>query len=143
MGFALAPARNGKVIPPDEFETWPEAKRRAVQESIEIFEKNREHIFQRIPQSQKGRHDEMRKLNRDTSMFTVAQSIEDLKAKLSDIPRIIVHLNAPLVPQIMVGSKGEQSGTLIDAFVGTLLREASGGAADLGTSEYYHVISMS
>ena len=38
LGFALAPGRNGAVIiPPDEFNAWPEAKRRETQRVIEAL----------------------------------------------------------------------------------------------------------
>ena len=39
MGFALAPARDGKPVPPDEFRTWPEAKRKEIQATIEAARK--------------------------------------------------------------------------------------------------------
>ena len=35
MGFALAPLRDGKIVPPDEFNGWPEDKRHEVQEIIQ------------------------------------------------------------------------------------------------------------
>ena len=40
LGFALAPAKDDKVVPPDEFRTWPEAKRNEVQSAIEGLEKD-------------------------------------------------------------------------------------------------------
>jgi lon-related putative ATP-dependent protease len=94
LGFALAPARDGQVVPPDEFSTWPEAKRREVQEIIETLEKDLEHIMHQVPQWQKAHRDEIRKLNRDTAMFAVGQSIDEAKAKFTDIPRIIEYLEA-------------------------------------------------
>jgi predicted ATP-dependent protease len=94
LGFALAPARDGQVVPPDEFSKWPEAKRREVQEIIEILEKDLEHIMLQIPQWQKAHRNEIRKLNRDTAMFAVGQSIDEAKSKFTDIPRILEHLEA-------------------------------------------------
>ena len=87
VGFALAPARDGQVVPPDEFSKWPEPKRREVQETIEILEKDLEHIMHQIPQWEKAHRDEIRKLNRDTAMFAVGQSIDEVKAKFPDVPR--------------------------------------------------------
>jgi lon-related putative ATP-dependent protease len=94
MGFALAPAHDGQVVPPDEFGKWPEDKRREVQEIIQALEKDLEHIVRQIPQWEKARRDEIRKLNRETAMFAVGQSIDEAKAKLTDIPRIAEHLEA-------------------------------------------------
>jgi lon-related putative ATP-dependent protease len=94
VGFALAPARDGQVVPPEEFSTWPEAKRREVQETIELLEKDLEQIMHQVPQWQKAHRDEIRKLNRDSAMFAVGHSIDEVKAKFVDIPRVIEHLEA-------------------------------------------------
>ncbi len=50
LGFALAPAKDGQVVPPEEFGAWPEAKRREVQAIIEALEKDLEHIVHQLPQ---------------------------------------------------------------------------------------------
>jgi len=94
VGFALAPARDGQVVPPDEFNTWPEAKRREVQDVIQTLETDLERIMHQIPQWQKAHREEIRKLNRDTAMFAVGQSIDEAKSKFTDIPRVIEHLEA-------------------------------------------------
>jgi predicted ATP-dependent protease len=94
MGLALAPAKDGQVVPPDEFNTWAEDKRHAVQEQIQLLEKDLEHIVLQIPQWEKSRRDEIRKLNRDTAMVAVGQSIEEAKAKFTNIPAIADHLEA-------------------------------------------------
>ena len=47
-----------------------------------------------IPQWQKAHREEIRKLNRDTAMFAVGQSIDEAKSKFTDIPRVIEHLEA-------------------------------------------------
>jgi lon-related putative ATP-dependent protease len=94
MGFALAPTQEGQVVPPDEFASWPEEKRREVQETIQALEKELEHIVRQIPQWEKARRDEIRKLNRETATFAVGQSIDEAKAKFADIPRIAEHLDA-------------------------------------------------
>jgi lon-related putative ATP-dependent protease len=80
------------VIPPDEFGTWPEEKRREVQKIIEVFEKDLEHIIHQIPQWEKQRRDDVRQLNRDTAKYAVDQLIEEAKAAFKDIPRVVQHI---------------------------------------------------
>jgi lon-related putative ATP-dependent protease len=94
LGFALAPAKNDQVVPPDEFRTWPEPKRREVQAAIESLEKDLEHIIHQIPQWEKQRRDEIRQLNRDTAKYALDQLIEDAKAAFHDIPRVVQHIEA-------------------------------------------------
>jgi len=53
FGFALAPAVNGEVVPPEQFSTWPEAKRREIEALIGVLEKDLEHIVHQLPQWEK------------------------------------------------------------------------------------------
>ena len=94
LGFALAPVRESKVVPPDEFSTWPEAKRREVQSIIEALEKDLEHIVRQIPRWETQRRDEARQLGRDTAKYAVDQLIEDTKQAFTDIPRVVQHIEA-------------------------------------------------
>jgi lon-related putative ATP-dependent protease len=92
LGFALAPARDGEVIAPAEFNAWPEEKRRDVQVKIDTLEKELEQIMRRVPQWEKQRRDEIRNLNRDTARISVDQSIEEAKAKFADLQRVLDYL---------------------------------------------------
>ncbi|MGZ9067484.1 MAG: Lon protease family protein, partial [Burkholderiales bacterium] len=93
LGFALAPVRDGKVVPPDEFRAWPDAKRREVQDIIEALEKDLEHIVRQVPRWETQRRDETRQLNRDTARYAVDQLIEDAKAAFNDVPRVMQHID--------------------------------------------------
>ncbi|MEX0752704.1 MAG: ATP-binding protein [Xanthobacteraceae bacterium] len=92
LGFALAPGKNGQVVPPDEFNAWPEAKRLEIQAVIEVLEKDLEHIVRQIPQWEKQRRDGVRQLNRETAKYAVDQLIDEAKTAFSDIPRIVEHI---------------------------------------------------
>jgi lon-related putative ATP-dependent protease len=92
LGFALAPAKGGQVVPPDEFTAWPDAKRREVQAIIESLEKELEHIIHQLPQWERERRDDLRQLNRETAKYAVDQLIDETKAAFSDIPRVVEHI---------------------------------------------------
>ncbi len=92
LGFALAPAKDGQVVPPEEFSAWPEAKRRDVQAIIEALEKDLEHIVHQLPQWETQRRDELRQLNRQTAKYAVDQLIEETKAAFKDVPRVVQHI---------------------------------------------------
>jgi lon-related putative ATP-dependent protease len=100
FGFALAPAENGQIVPPEQFHTWPEAKRTEMQEVIQVLEKDLEHIMRQIPRWEKERRDEVRKLNRETAKFAVDQLLEDEKSEFADLPRIAQHIEAVRVDLI-------------------------------------------
>jgi predicted ATP-dependent protease len=105
MGFALGPLRDGKIVPPEDFNSWPESQRREVQETIQDLERELEQVVRQIPKLEMERRDELRKLNRDTAMLAVSQSIEEVRSKFTDLPRVIQHLEAvraDLVDNVML-----------------------------------------
>ncbi len=112
LGFALAPTRDGTVVPPEEFNAWPDAKRRETQRTIEELENELERIMRQVPQWEKERREEIRKLNRETAKYAVDQSIEESKALLKDIPRIVEHFETvhnDLIENVgMFIAKGEE-----------------------------------
>jgi len=104
-GFALAPLQDGKIVPPDEFGTWPESKRKEVQEVIQGLEKDLEQVVRQIPRLEMERRDEIRKLNRETARFAVGQSVDEARSKFTDLPKVIEHLEAArtdLVDNVML-----------------------------------------
>ncbi|MCC6778907.1 MAG: AAA family ATPase [Hyphomicrobiales bacterium] len=119
-GFALAPAENGQIVPPEQFHTWPEAKRDATQAVIQSLEKELERVMHQVPQWEKGRRDEIRKLNRETAKFSVDQLIQEAKAEFHDLPRIGQHIEAvqaDLVENVgmfVVKSEGEETTEPLD-----------------------------
>jgi len=114
MGFALAPVRDGKPVPPDELRKWPEEKRKEVQEMIAELEKDLEHVVRRVPQWETERRDEIRKLNRQTARVAIGQFIDRTKQHFADVPKILAHLEAirtdlvENVAMFVVKSEGEE-----------------------------------
>jgi lon-related putative ATP-dependent protease len=94
FGFALAPERNGKVVAPDEFHTWPDAEKKQAQDAIAALEKELEHIIQQTPQWDKERRDEIRTLNRESANIAVRHFIDDVKQQFADVQRIPDYLEA-------------------------------------------------
>ena len=80
FGFALAPMHDGKIVPPEEFSAWPEARRSEVQATMQALEKER--------------RDALRQLNRETAKLAVDQLIDEAKSGFADLPRIAAHFEA-------------------------------------------------
>jgi predicted ATP-dependent protease len=100
MGFALAPAEKGELVPPEQFHAWPEAKQTEMQEMIQALEKELEHIMHQIPQWERERRDGIRKLNRDTASYAIGQLIEETKSDFADLPSIAQHIETVRVDLI-------------------------------------------
>ena len=94
VGFAMAPAANGEVVPPDQFNAWPEDKRAETQAEIAVLEKDLERIVRQIPQWDKQRRDEVRALDRETAKYAVDHLIEEVSTAFADMPRVAEHIEA-------------------------------------------------
>jgi len=129
-GFALVPSHDGQPVPPDEFATWPEDKRRETEAAIESLEKDLEHIMHQIPQWETERRDEIRKLNRETVKFAISHLIDAAKARFMDVEKITTHLEAMRsdlienVAMFVLKSESEEGQAPHDQFDGTFDRYA-------------------
>lgn len=94
MGFGMAPVRNGKVVPPAEFNAWTKEEQRAIREAIQELEKELEQTLRSIPRLEKEQRDAVRELDRETAEFAVAQPFEHLKTQFSDLPAVLQHIEA-------------------------------------------------
>ncbi len=93
-GFAVAPAHDGKVVPPEEFNAWSDERKRAAQLAIQEIERELEQTLRGIPRIEKERRDAVRALDREVASFAIGQLIEEARAPFADLPKIIAHLDA-------------------------------------------------
>lgn len=94
MGFAMAPARNGQVVPPDQFSTWNESEQQKVQAAIQELEPELEQTLRAMPRLDKERRDAVRALDQETARFAVGQLIEEAGAAFADLPDVRTHMDA-------------------------------------------------
>ncbi len=94
MGFGIAPVRDGKVVPPAEFNAWPEADQKAVRDAIQDLEKELEETLRALPRAEKEQRDAIRALDRETAQFTIGQPLDELKARFADLPKVADHIEA-------------------------------------------------
>ena len=88
MGFAMAPMRDGKVVPPPEFNAWPEAEQQATREAIAGLEKDLEETLRAVPRVEKEQRDAVRALDREVATFAIAQPFEEVAAAFADLKQV-------------------------------------------------------
>jgi predicted ATP-dependent protease len=93
MGFGMAPMRDGKVVPPAEFNSWSEAEQRATRDAIEELEKELEQTLHSLPRLEKEQRDAVRTLDRETAEFAMAPPFDQLKAQFNDLPAVVQHID--------------------------------------------------
>lgn len=94
MGFGMAPMRDHKVVPPEDFNSWPEEEQGSTREALQELEKELEQTLRSIPRREKEQRDAVRALNRETAEFAVTQPFEQVKAQFADLPPVVEHIEA-------------------------------------------------
>ena len=92
MGLALAPVRNGEVIPPDAFQRMPAAEREQITADIEALQAELEATVRHIPEWEREHRDAVRQLNRDTTAVIVNHLLTDVRSAFTDIADCVAYL---------------------------------------------------
>lgn len=125
MGFTVAPAKDGKVVPPEEFSGWSEERQKVLRETIARTEKELEQTLRAIPRFEKERRDAVRALDRETAKFVIDQAIEEATEAFADLPAVLAHLatiQADLIEnaQLFLDAQAQaQGGTMASLRIGT------------------------
>ena len=93
-GFSLAPMRDGKIVPPEAFDAWPDADQQAARTAIEALETDLEDTLRIMPRLEKEQRDAVLALNRETAGFTMAPPLEEARAAFQDLPDVLAHITA-------------------------------------------------
>ncbi|MCH8919037.1 MAG: AAA family ATPase [Proteobacteria bacterium] len=92
-GVVLAPVRDGQVIPPEDFEKLPEEAKERTRAIIEDLQEKLRAALAEMPKLERQIREEVRALNRGTTLFAVGHLIDDLKAGYQDLPKIQDYLD--------------------------------------------------
>lgn len=113
MGFAVAPAQDGKVVPPEEFAAWPEERQAAARTVMAELEEELEATLRALPRLEKTRREAIRALDQETAAVVVDQEIEEVRAAFVDLPAVLDHLaaaRADMMENLALFQDGERGG---------------------------------
>lgn len=93
-GIALAPVRDGEVVPPDEFDQLPEEEREEVEETIEQLQEKFEEALKEVPRWERKRRQKIEELNQEVTQFAVQEPIGELREEYGDTEGVVEFLDA-------------------------------------------------
>ncbi|MEZ5126087.1 MAG: AAA family ATPase [Thermoleophilia bacterium] len=93
-GLAFAAVKEGKVIPPAEFEKLPEEEQNRIQEEVEALQDELQTVLLQVPRWQREFQTRLRELKDDVTSLVVADAIDDLLAAYKDLPDVLTYLEA-------------------------------------------------
>ena len=92
-GFTMAPLRDGKIVPPADFNAWTREEQLAVQQAIESLEKDLEDTLRGMPRLEKEQRDAVLALERETARFAMEHPVAPVKAAFADLPDVLAHID--------------------------------------------------
>jgi len=93
-GFSFAPAREGEVMPHEEFEKLPPSEKERIAQAIRTLQEKLERILRQAVGWRREHRDEMKKLNREVTTFAVGHLVDDLLRKYVALPGVVAYLEA-------------------------------------------------
>ena len=93
-GFSFAPVKNGEVIPPDEFAKLPEGEQTRIEQAIAALQTKLEKLIRDAFRWRKERHERVKQLNREMVLLAVGHAMDELRARHTDLPKVLAYLDA-------------------------------------------------
>jgi lon-related putative ATP-dependent protease len=93
-GFGFAPAMNGGMLSPEEFQKLPEDAQAKIRDTIEGLQEELEKTLAQLPLWERERREQLVALNRKMTTFAVGNRIDDIQARYKDYPVILAYLDA-------------------------------------------------
>lgn len=136
-GIALAPVRDGEVIPPGEFEKLPDEERERVEEAIQELQEDMQESLKRVPKWERERRDKIRELNQEVMGFAIDGPLGEMREAYADVDAVLEHLeqvkddivdHAQIFLQIAQQSGGDAKGLgdMVDGSVGNFAMPSQG-----------------
>ncbi len=93
-GFGFAPAKNGIVVSPEEFQKLPDDAQKKIRDTIEGLQEELESTLSQLPLWERERREQLVALNRKMTTFAVGNRIDDIQARYKDNPAVLAYLEA-------------------------------------------------
>ncbi|HEY0845030.1 MAG TPA: ATP-binding protein [Noviherbaspirillum sp.] len=92
-GFGFAPARNGEVMPAEEYEKLADEEKKRIVDAIAVLQARLEEVLNRMPQWWKERSERLKQLDQETVQSAVGHAMNELRALYADLPAVLSYLD--------------------------------------------------
>lgn len=92
-GFSFAPAKDGEVMNPEDYEKLSDEERERIEQATGLLQEQLENVILQARQLRRERMERVRKLNEEAVLFAVGHLIDTLRADYKDYPLVCSYLN--------------------------------------------------
>lgn len=92
VGFSFAPTSDGKIVPPEVFNQFPEKERKRIEGRIRELQTKLQEALKQVPGWVAEMRDEMRDLNKDVAEFAMDHLLGRLLEEYADCENVLAYL---------------------------------------------------
>ena len=94
QGLAMAPIKDGEVMPQDAFNALPDDEKKRIQETIRELQKELAAIMEELPRLNQARREKIREYNQELAAVAITQALRDVKQAFWDNADVQAYLEA-------------------------------------------------
>ena len=93
-GFAFAPLKDGKPMPPEEAQALPDDEKARLEKIFAKLGEELQEAMQAMPSLVRGVRDRIRELDRQVAMLAAGSLIDELLSAYADLPQVVSYLQS-------------------------------------------------
>jgi lon-related putative ATP-dependent protease len=94
LGVGLTMMREGRVLPPEEFERLPLDEQQRRRADLARLEAELQALLAQLPRWEREKREQIRDLNRRVTEAAVVHLIDEVRAAFADLPQVLAYLDA-------------------------------------------------
>ena len=117
-GFSFAPARDGDVMPAEEFEQLSLEEKARIGRAIEALQQRLERLMRQVVGWRRERHSALRKLDREVTVIAVGNLADDLIRQFLPLPGVVnllSKLQADVIDNASIFQQSNEQGSTSEA----------------------------
>jgi lon-related putative ATP-dependent protease len=92
-GIALAPIRDGEVMPPEEIQALSDEERQTLEATSSELQEELQSIMRQVPSWQREMREELKELNREMTNLAIGGLIDELQEAYADHTKVVEYLD--------------------------------------------------
>lgn len=92
-GLIVAPAKDGEVMSPQEYQQLPQEEREALDQRRQEMQEKLDEIMRRGQRAEKQARQKVAELDREVALYAIGGLVKDLQEKYAEIEQVVEHLN--------------------------------------------------
>jgi lon-related putative ATP-dependent protease len=93
VGFMLAPLKEDRILPPEEFQALEEKEREEIESKTTELRAELQLVLDQFPEWERESREKLRRLDEEVTIIAVKRAIDALRVTYASLPRVIEHID--------------------------------------------------